>query len=128
MFNKYKKEIEELKKSIQEKEELIKKLKKSINNYTRMISNLESKIDALRESQLKIQKENEIMKKYYKLDEELSDEVQAKVLINLRLHDMEMQLLRTNQNLTNSLLDYRNSNMSLASIYNSANLGIYRQF
>ena len=58
MFNKYKKEIEELKESIQEKEKLIKQLKKSIDGYTRTISCLESKIDVLRESQFKIQKEN----------------------------------------------------------------------
>ena len=106
MFNKYKKEIEELKKSIQEKEELIKKLKKSINNYTRMISSLESKIDVLKESLLKIQKENEIMKKYYKVNETPSADVQAKILGDLRLHDMEFKILQEKLNDYNRQLSF----------------------
>ena len=34
------------------------------------------------------------MKKYYKLDEEPSSDVQAKVLVDLRLHDMEFKMLQ----------------------------------
>ena len=34
------------------------------------------------------------MKKYYKVDEDLSPEVQAKIIIDLRLHDMEYQRLQ----------------------------------
>ena len=40
-----------------------------------------------------VKKENEIMKQYYKLDEEPSIEVQARVLADLRIHDMEYQHL-----------------------------------
>jgi len=34
------------------------------------------------------------MKKYYKLNEEPSSDVQAKVLVDLRLHDMEFKILQ----------------------------------
>ena len=42
----------------------------------------------------KLSQENEIMKRYYKLNEEPSSDVQAKVLVDLRLHDMEFKILQ----------------------------------
>ena len=42
----------------------------------------------------KLSQENEIMKRYYKLNEEPSSDVQAKVLVDLRLHDMEFKMLQ----------------------------------
>lgn len=42
----------------------------------------------------KLSQENEIMKRYYKLNEEPSFDVQAKVLADLRLHDMEFKMLQ----------------------------------
>lgn len=40
-----------------------------------------------------VNKENEIMKRYYKLDEDPSPEVQAKVLTDLRIHNIEYENL-----------------------------------
>jgi len=40
-----------------------------------------------------VNKENEIMKRYYKLDEDPSPEVQAKVLADLRIHNIEYENL-----------------------------------
>lgn len=41
-----------------------------------------------------LSKENEIMRKYYKADEIPSADVQAKILADLRLHDMEFKILQ----------------------------------
>ena len=49
----------------------------------------------------KISQENEIMRKYYKIDEELSSDVQAKVLSDLRLHDMEFKIIQEKLNTLN---------------------------
>lgn len=40
-----------------------------------------------------VNKENTIMRQYYKLDEEPSPEVQAKVLADLRIHNIEYEYL-----------------------------------
>lgn len=40
-----------------------------------------------------VKKENEIMKQYYRLDKDPSIEVQARVLTDLRIHDMEYKHL-----------------------------------
>ena len=40
-----------------------------------------------------VNKENEIMKRYYKLDEDPSPEVQAKVIADLRIHNIEYENL-----------------------------------
>ena len=58
-----------------------------------------------------LSQENEIMKKYYKLDEEPSSDVQAKVLADLRIHDMEYQQLKEKINEIKTL-QYHNSLLS----------------
>ena len=61
-----------------------------------------------------LSQENEIMKKYYKLDEEPSSDVQAKVLADLRIHDMEYQRLKEKMDEIKTL-QHHNSLLSMAS-------------
>lgn len=56
-----------------------------------------------------VNKENEIMKRYYKLDEDPSPEVQAKVLADLRIHNIEYE------NLLNKIEEYKRA-MQIARI------------
>ena len=53
------------------------------------------------------------MKKYYKLNEEPSADVQAKVLADLRIHDMEYQRLKEKIDEIKTL-QYRSSLLSMA--------------
>ena len=101
MFNQKKKEIESLKrrldfwmKSCDDLQEIINKLKEE-NQILKTINNkLNDQIIDMK----KISQENEIMRKYYKVDEELSSDVQAKVLSDLRLHDMEFKIIQEKLN------------------------------
>lgn len=67
-----------------------KELKKQISQKDDEIMNLQH-----------VNKENEIMKRYYKLDEDPSPEVQAKVLADLRIHNIEYE------NLLNKIEEYK---------------------
>ena len=62
-----------------------------------------------------LSQENEIMRKYYKLDEEPSPDVQAKVLADLRIHDMEYQRLKEKMDEIKTL-QYHNSFLSMANV------------
>lgn len=44
-----------------------------------------------------LEKRVEIMEQYYKLDEEPSDEAKTKIRTDLKIHDLEMQLLNQRQ-------------------------------
>ena len=65
-----------------ELENQITELKKQLSQKNDEIMNLEH-----------VDKENTIMRQYYKLDEEPSPEVQAKVLADLRIHNIEYEYL-----------------------------------
>ena len=97
-FNKYKKEIKNLEEKIkywenEYNDSLVARQEMSNKNQElkKELKQKENELIQLR----KIKQENEIMKKYYKLDKEPSTEVQAKVLVDLRLHDMEYKQLQT---------------------------------
>jgi len=64
------------------------------------------------------------MKEYYKVDEDLSPEVQAKVIIDLRLHDMEYQKLQ--DNLTNIKIQLQQ--LQYKPLYTSTCIGSYPLF
>lgn len=97
LFNKYKNQIKKLQEDVTFWENSCNDLQNAINELREKNSNLKN-INAKLNNQLidmgAISKENEIMRKYYKLDEEPSTEVQAKVLADLRLHDMELKMLQ----------------------------------
>lgn len=62
-------------------------LEKEIKNYKNKIKILEEKLEQLSQKY-------EIMEKYFNLNEPLSENVQAKLLADLRLHDMEYKSLQ----------------------------------
>lgn len=72
-------------------------LQETINELKDENRKLESTCNKLNNQLLemnKISQENEIMRKYYKLDQEPSIDVQAKVIADLRLHDMRYEILK----------------------------------
>jgi len=78
----WKQKTDELEKEILSISEKNKELEKQISQKDDEIMNLQH-----------VNKENEIMKRYYKLDEDPSPEVQAKVLADLRIHNIEYENL-----------------------------------
>ncbi len=96
-FNKYKKKIESLEKDLVFWQKSCDELQKTIDDLKEENTTLKNDNAALNNRVTEIKKlsqENEIMKKYYKLNEEPSSDVQAKVLADLRLHDMEFKMLQ----------------------------------
>lgn len=96
-FNKYKKKIKSLEKDLafwqkncDELQKVIDDLKEENNTLKNSNTSLNNQIVEMN----KLSQENEIMKKYYKLNEEPSSDIQAKVLADLRLHDMEFKMLQ----------------------------------
>jgi uncharacterized membrane protein (DUF106 family) len=77
-------------KSCDELQKTIDDLKKENNTLKNSNATLNNHVIEIN----KLSQENEIMKKYYKLNEEPSSDVQAKVLADLRLHDMEFKTLQ----------------------------------
>ena len=97
LFNKYKNQIKELQKDVTFWENSCNDLQDTINELRKENNNLKNINDKLNNQLIDINtisKENEIMRKYYKLNEEPSTEIQAKVLADLRLHDMEFKILQ----------------------------------
>ena len=70
------------KQKVNELESQITELNKQLSQKNDEIMNLEH-----------VDKENTIMRQYYKLDEDPSPEVQAKVLADLRIHNIEYEYL-----------------------------------
>lgn len=96
-FNKYKKKIESLERDLNFWQKTCDELQKKVDNFKEENNTLKNDNAALNNQVTEIKKlsqENEIMKKYYKLNEEPSSDVQAKVLADLRLHDMEFKMLQ----------------------------------
>ena len=101
MLFKYKNKIQELERSLSfyqkscdELQEDINKLKEENKNLKNINAQLNDKLIDMKQ----LSKENEIMRKYYKVDEEPSPEIQAKILADLRLHDMEFKILQEKLN------------------------------
>ena len=100
-FNKYRKKIESLEKDLAFWQKNCDELQKTINDLKEENNDLKHSNTTLNNRVLEINKlsqENEIMKKYYKLNEEPSSDVQAKVLADLRLHDMEFKMFQEKLN------------------------------
>ena len=100
-FSKYKKKIESLERDLAFWQKSCDELQKIIDNLKEENNILKNNNTTLNNRVIEINKlsqENEIMKKYYKLNEEPSSDIQAKVLADLRLHDMEFKMLQEKLN------------------------------
>ena len=116
MFNKYKNKIEELEKDLSFWQKSCDELKKEIDELkqeNQLFKNINLQLNDKLVDMGNLSQENEIMKKYYKLDEEPSSDVQAKVLADLRIHDMEYQRLKEKMDEIKTL-QYHNSLLSIA--------------
>jgi len=83
-------------KKIKQLEEDICYWKQKANDLENQITELNKQLSQRNDEIMNLEhiyKENTIMKQYYKLDEEPSPEVQAKVLADLRIHNIEYEYL-----------------------------------
>ena len=100
-FNKYKKKIESLERDLTFWQKSCDELQKVIDDLKEKNNILKNNNNELNNQVIEINKlsqENEIMRKYYKVDEIPSSDVQAKILADLRLHDMEFKMLQERLN------------------------------
>ena len=100
-FNKYKKKIESLERDLAFWQKSCDELQKTIDDLKEENNILKNNNTALNNRIIEINnlsQENEIMRKYYKVDEVPSPDVQAKILADLRLHDMEFKMLQEKLN------------------------------
>ena len=87
-------EIDELKQNIKEERD---KYFESLNERAKDQAKTEKDLADLkscRETIEQLTSENEILKKYYHLDSEPTDEEKIKIRIDLKIHDLEMQLIQ----------------------------------
>ena len=115
-FNKYKKKIKSLEEDLTFWQKNCDELQKIINDLKEENNTLKNSNTTLNNRVIEINKlsqENEIMKKYYKLNEEPSSDVQAKVLVNLKLHDMEFKMLQEKLNNCQQQLSFNQILLSL---------------
>lgn len=97
LFNKYKNKIKELEKDFAFSQKTCNELQDTINELreeNKFLKITNDKLNAQIINMGQLSQENEIMRKYYKVDEEPSPEIQAKILADLRLHDMEFKILQ----------------------------------
>lgn len=93
-----KNEIEKLK---QENETLSKEHWESINEHAKkehelikQIESIKGELKTIEEASKNLSAENEIMRKYYRLNSEPTDEEKIKIRIDLRIHELEMQIIK----------------------------------
>ena len=101
MLFKYKNKIQNLESDLKSWEKTCNELQETINELREEKKNLKNTNDKLNTQIIdmkQLSEENQIMRKYYKADEEPSPEVQAKILADLRLHDMEFKMLQEKLN------------------------------
>ena len=97
LFKKYKNKIKSLEEDLFFWEKSCNELQNTINTLkeeNKCLKDDNDKLNAKIINMEHLSKENEIMRKYYKVDEIPSADVQAKILADLRLHDMEFKILQ----------------------------------
>ena len=57
------------------------------------IDKLKCEMDELKKQKNDLEEQNKIMRKYYELDKEPTDEEKIKIRIDLKIHDLEIKLL-----------------------------------
>ena len=101
MLFKYKNKIQNLEKDLKFWEKTCNELQETINELkekNRILKITNDKLNTQIIDMKQLSEENEIMRKYYKADEEPSPEVQSRILADLRLHDMEFKILQEKLN------------------------------
>lgn len=101
MLFKYKNKIQNLEKDLKFWEKTCNELQETINKLreeNKNLKNINDKLNAQIIDMKQLSEENKIMRKYYKADEEPSPDIQAKILADLRLHDMEFKILQEKLN------------------------------
>jgi len=89
-----KNEIDELKQKLKKQEdEYYKVLKERADDQAKTAKDL-ADLKSSHETIKQLTEENEILKKYYHLDSEPTDEERIKIRIDLKIHDLEMQILQ----------------------------------
>lgn len=87
-------EIDELKQAIkEERDKYYESLKERADDQAKTAKDL-ADLKSCHETIEQLTSENEILKKYYHLDSEPTDEEKIKIRIDLKIHDLEMQLIR----------------------------------
>lgn len=87
-------EMNELKQAIkEERDKKFESLNERANDQAKMEKDL-ADLKSCHETIEQLTSENEILKKYYHLDSEPTDEEKIKIRIDLKIHDLEMQLIR----------------------------------
>lgn len=90
-----KNEMDELKQKLKKQEdEYYESLKEHSDDRAKAAKDL-ADLKSCREKIKQLTSENEILKKYYHLDSEPTDEEKIKIRIDLKIHDLEMQLIQT---------------------------------
>lgn len=89
-----KNEIDELKQKLKKQEdEYYESLKERAEDQAKTTKDL-ADLKSCRETIKQLKSENEILKKYYHLDSEPTDEEKIKIRIDLKIHDLEMQIIQ----------------------------------
>ena len=90
---------EEMKELKDEAESYRSKWKDSVDDYVRLsrsltdeIGQIKVKLVASMKEKERLKEENDLMRVYYKVDEEPSEEEKMKIHIDLRIHQLEMDL------------------------------------
>lgn len=87
-------EIDELKQNIkEERDKYFESLRERADDQAKTAKDLED-LKSCHETIRQLTSENEILKKYYHLDSEPTDEEKIKIRIDLKIHDLEMQLIQ----------------------------------
>ena len=69
-------------------------MQKKEHEFTRQIESTKEELKTIEEVSKNLSAENEIMRKYYRLDSEPTDEEKIKIRIDLRIHELEMQIIK----------------------------------
>ena len=87
-------EIDELKQAIKEEsDKYFGSLKERANDRAKTAKDL-ADLKLCHETIKQLMSENEILKKYYHLESEPTDEEKVKIRIDLKIHDLEMRLIQ----------------------------------
>lgn len=87
-------EIDELKQAIkEERDKYFELLRERADDQAKTEKDL-ADLKSCHETIKQLTSENEILKKYYHLDSEPTDEEKIKIRIDLKIHDLEMQILQ----------------------------------
>lgn len=114
-----KNEIDELKQKLKKQEdEYNEALTEHANDRAKTAKDL-ADLKSCRETIKQLTSENEILKKYYHLDSEPTDEEKIKIRIDLKNHDLEMQLVQA------ELMMLAISQQSTRQLYYSGMCGIF---